>query len=96
MMGEEQMFLVLDGGRCAALNQDSNAALAASMVSAEARRRLEAAGLDRYEARERLTGTAVPLPLRHYKMKIDFAVEALSTLSPLPTDFVSDTYWPDL
>lgn len=89
------MFRVIEGGRGGASVQrlltDPKGA-----VICEGQRRLQAAGLERFEARERLTGDPVPRDLRNFKLQIEFAVEALSSLTPIPADIEADTYWPSL
>ncbi len=65
------------------------------MVAREGRRRLREAGVERYEAREILTGLPMPTTVRAFKVQMEFAVQALSTLNPLPADYMSDGYWPE-
>jgi hypothetical protein len=65
-------------------------------VYAEGQRRIEAAGVARYQARERLTGLPMPHHLKVLKLQIEFATSAIATLSPLPADYMSDRYWPAL
>ncbi|MBW9118112.1 hypothetical protein JNB88_31350 [Rhizobium cauense] len=67
-----------------------------SMVVAEGRRRLQAAGVERYETRERVAGIAMPKSLKYFKLQVDFAVVALTQLSPIPVDYMLDGYWPKL
>lgn len=89
------MFRVIEGGRGGASAHKASADPRGAVVS-EGRRRLTAAGLDRFEARERLTGLPVPRDLRNFKLQIEFAVEALSSLMPIPADIEADKYWPSL
>ena len=86
------MLKVIEGGLSGSLT-DANREHVGS-VAQEGQRRLREAGIDRYEAREKVTGVPIPAGLRIFKLQIEFAVEALSTLSPLPADYESDGYWP--
>lgn len=89
------MFRVIEGGRGGASAQRVSSDPKGAIVS-EGRRRLDAAGLERFEARERLTGVPVPRDLRNFKLQIEFAVRALSSLTPIPADIETDKYWPSL
>ncbi|WP_075289425.1 hypothetical protein [Pararhizobium arenae] len=89
------MFQVIEGGRRGSLPPKEVPA-DTSQIVAEGRRRLSEAGVDRYEARERLTGMSMPAPVRHLRMQIEFAVQALSQLSPTPQDITADHYWPSM
>lgn len=63
-------------------------------VEAEARRRLKAIKLDEWRTREFITGRPVPEDVRHLAAQIEFAAQAIARLSPIPTDFDDDVYWP--
>jgi hypothetical protein len=63
-------------------------------VQREAARRIKAAGFDEAAVREFMTGRAMPDRLRYFKLKVEFAGEALARLTPIPVDFRSDRYWP--
>lgn len=85
------MFRVIDGG----LNQFKSVAQNKNEhIEAEGRRRLREAGVDRFLARENLTGVAMPISLRVFMLQMEFAMEALSKLSPIPTNIMDDGYWP--
>jgi hypothetical protein len=63
-------------------------------VEAEARRRLRAAHIDEWRAREFITGKPAPADIKHLELQITFAALAISRLSPIPADYASDVYWP--
>jgi len=85
------MFRVIEGG----LSQPKNMAGSdREQIEAEGRRRLSEAGVDHYRAREILTGVAMPSSLRAFMLQVEFAVGALSTLSPVPVDICDNGYWP--
>jgi len=63
-------------------------------VRREAARRIKAAGFDEAAVREFMTGRAMPDWLRYFKLKVEFAGEALARLALIPADFRSDRYWP--
>lgn len=63
-------------------------------VQREAGRRIKAAGFDEEAVRAFMSGRAMPDALRYFKLKVEFAGEALARLSPIPADFRSDRYWP--
>ena len=63
-------------------------------VHAEARRRLKALKIDEWKVREFVTGIAMPDDVRHLAMQIEFASQAIARLSPIPSDFADDIYWP--
>jgi hypothetical protein len=63
-------------------------------VRREAARRIKAAGFDEAAVREFMTGRAMPDWLKYFKLKVEFAGDALARLSPIPADFRSDRYWP--
>lgn len=89
------MFRIIEGGQGGASAQSALSDPKGAVMS-EGRRRLNAAGLQAFESRERLTGVPVPRDLRNFKLQIEFAVEALSTLQPMPADIEADKYWPTL
>ena len=87
------MFKVIQGGRSDYPAEEARVDQTWQIL-AEGQRRLQAAGLERYEARERITGVPTPRELRNFKLQLEFAIEALSRLSPVPADITSDRYWP--
>ncbi|MFS2150771.1 hypothetical protein [Rhizobium sp. Rhizsp42] len=85
------MFRVIEGG----LSQSKSVAQNKNEhIEAEGQRRLREAGVDRFQAREKLTGVAMPSSLRLFMLQVEFAVEALSKLSPIPMNIMDDGYWP--
>lgn len=92
--GETGLFRIIDGGLASSSVTLPTDIDPVSQVVAEGQRRLKSAGIDRYEARERLTGIEIPIALRHFKLQMEFAVKALSTLSQIPADITADGYWP--
>ena len=65
-------------------------------VRLEAQRRLNASGYTRHRARALARGADMPDMIRHFALQINFVVEKLTTLKPIPKDFQSDIYWPAL
>jgi hypothetical protein len=65
-------------------------------VRLEAQRRLNAAGYTRHRARSLATGADIPDTIKHFALQINFVVDTLTTLKPIPQDFQSDVYWPTL
>jgi hypothetical protein len=63
-------------------------------VAAEARRRLKAIKLDEWKVREFVTGRPMPEDIRHLALQIEFAAQAIGRLSPIPSNFTDDVYWP--
>ncbi|KKB77501.1 hypothetical protein VW35_14780 [Devosia soli] len=63
-------------------------------VHAEARRRLKALKIDEWKMREFVTGVSIPDDIRHVALQIEFASQAISRLSPIPSDYADDIYWP--
>jgi len=63
-------------------------------VQAEARRRLKAIKLDQWRTREFVTGVPMPDNVRHLSLQIEFAAQAIGRMSPIPSDFADDVYWP--
>jgi hypothetical protein len=63
-------------------------------VRQEAQRRLNASGYTRCRARALATGADMPEAMRHFALQVNFVVDKLTTLRPIPQDFQSDTYWP--
>jgi hypothetical protein len=99
--GTPVRFAVIEGGKewTEPFRQDSQAASAKVMVEdveAEARRRLRAIKLDEWRTREFITGRPMPEEVRHFALQVEFAATAISRLSPIPSDFDSDIYWPRL
>lgn len=95
-MRAKALFRVIEGGRGGPSEDDPNCADTASLVHSEGQRRMAAAGLARFEARERITGIPMPQALKIFKVQIEFAITALSRLCPLPADYRSDGYWPTM
>jgi hypothetical protein len=87
------LLRVIEGGRglTPSVQEETDAR---SLIRAEGIRRLSAAGLEKFEARERLTGISIPRSLFIFKLQVEYTVEALSKLSPLPGDYTADGYWP--
>lgn len=77
------MFKVIEGGLygAAALNAEADQV---SKLRVEGQRRLQQAELEGFEARERVTGIAIPSSVGFFKLQIGFAIHSLSQLSPLP------------
>ncbi|MBB3658969.1 hypothetical protein FHX15_004229 [Rhizobium sp. BK650] len=65
-------------------------------VRREAERRLGASGYHRLRVREFAVGVPMPSAIKYLAMQIEFAVEAICRLDPIPVDFYSDLYWPKL
>ena len=65
-------------------------------VRQEAQRRINASGYTRYRAKSLATGAAIPEPIRHFALQVNYVAEALSGLNPIPEDFQLDFYWPVL
>ncbi|VDS06808.1 hypothetical protein DEVEQU_03973 [Devosia equisanguinis] len=63
-------------------------------IELEAWRRKAALGIDEWRMREYVTGVPVPDRIDHYCQQIEFAAQALMRLSPIPSDFRNDVYWP--
>lgn len=63
-------------------------------VQNEARRRKALLKLDEWELRQYVTDRPVPEHIVQMCMQIDLAAAALVRLSPIPTDFADDLYWP--
>lgn len=85
------MFRVIEGGlsKSKSVAQNKN-----KCIEAEGQRRLREAGVDRFLAREKLTGVAMPSTMRVFMLQVEFAVESLSKLSPIPMNIMEDGYWP--
>jgi hypothetical protein len=83
---------VIEGGR----NQEARRrGPVRADVEAEAARRGKTAGYERMRARHLTTGEPIPKPLQHLKIQMDWVVEALSGIDPIPADYADDKYWPD-
>ena len=65
-------------------------------VRQEAQRRLNASGYTRHRARSLATGAEIPAPIRNYALQVNFVIDTLTALKPIPHDFQSDIYWPVL
>lgn len=65
-------------------------------VRQEAQRRLNASGYTRHRARALATGADMPESYRHFALQVNFVVDTLTALKPIPQDFQSDIYWPVL
>lgn len=76
--------------------QVAPAAVSVEDVEAEARRRLRSIKLNEWRAREFITGQPIPDDVRHYALQVEYAATAIARLSPIPSDFDSDVYWPRL
>ena len=63
-------------------------------VQAEARRRLRCLKIEEWRLREFVTGTPVPDHVSHLALQIEFAAQAIGRLSPIPSDYADDLYWP--
>lgn len=63
-------------------------------VEREARRRLKAIKVEEWRVREFVTGTPMPDSVRHLAMQIEYAAQAIGRLSPIPSDYADDVYWP--
>jgi hypothetical protein len=63
-------------------------------VRQEAQRRLNACGYTRHRARALATGIDMPDAVSHFALQVNFVVETLTALKPIPQDFQSDIYWP--
>lgn len=71
-----------------------NAFVQAEHVEGEARRRKVALRLDEWQMREFVTNKPVPERVRHLVEQIDLAATALMRMSPIPSDYRDDVYWP--
>ncbi|RYH08618.1 MAG: hypothetical protein EON57_05320 [Alphaproteobacteria bacterium] len=63
-------------------------------VRQEAQRRLNNSGYSRHRARALATGTDMPECFVHFALQVNFVVDKLTALKPIPQDFQSDIYWP--
>jgi len=63
-------------------------------VDTEARRRKALLRLDEWRMREFVTGLPMPEMVRQQALQIDLAAQALCCMSPIPSDFADDIYWP--
>jgi hypothetical protein len=63
-------------------------------VLQEARRRKALLNLDEWRLRQYVTDRPVPDHIVQMCRQIDLAAAALARLSPIPTDFGDDLYWP--
>ena len=88
-------FRVIEGGLVSG-DQVASDQIESKQVTDEGMRRLREAGYERFEARRRATGIALPVRIDRFRMQIEFAISALSRLDPIPPDFWHDGYWPAL
>lgn len=63
-------------------------------VESEARRRLRGLKVNEWRTREFITGRPMPQDICEMAKQIEFAAQAIARLSPIPTDFDDDVYWP--
>lgn len=63
-------------------------------VRKEAQRRLNASGYTRHRARSLATGADMPDAMRHFALQVNYVVDTLTALKPIPQDYQSDIYWP--
>jgi hypothetical protein len=87
------MLKLVEGGLSSPVHND-RMGNGLDQIKSEGLRRLKASGFEKYVAREKLTGIAVPTELRVFSLQIEFAISALSTLEPIPNDYARDGYWP--
>lgn len=93
----EMRFAVVDISREWSEPQPHNSAartVDSGEVEHEARRRKAMLKLDEWELRQYVTDRPVPEHIVQMCMQIDLAAAALVRLSPIPTDFADDLYWP--
>jgi hypothetical protein len=83
---------VIEGG-AVAWRRDAGAARVEDVLGEAARRR-RAIGFDEWRVREFVTGRPMPSDIKYLELQITYAADALSRLSPIPSDFDSDIYWP--
>jgi hypothetical protein len=89
-------LILIKGGRYGEPVQLDHDVTDRDRVKQEAARRLRDAGYAQSHIRFLATGSAIPIPLRNFKMQVDFVADTLSRLDPVPRDFASDIYWPKL
>lgn len=87
------LLKLIEGGR-SGLSPIGQRDRACDPVTNEGKRRLREHGLDRYIMRERLTGVPIPPIVKSFQVQIEFAISALSQLTPVPSDITDDGYWP--
>jgi hypothetical protein len=63
-------------------------------VFAEARRRKVALNIDQWQMEEYVSGDPMPARVQRLCKEIDLAANALSRMSPIPSDFADNVYWP--
>jgi len=87
---------VIDGGLGYAgqNGRDSADTVRPEDVEAEARRRLRAGKVHEWRVREFVTGHPMPPDIKYLELQIDFAMQAICKLSPIPADYGDDLYWP--
>ncbi|SEQ60361.1 hypothetical protein SAMN05428969_3661 [Devosia sp. YR412] len=100
IQGIKVRFAVIEGSKWGEPSWQSNSASQARVlvedVEAEARRRLRSCKISDYRTREFLTGQPMPDAIRHFALQVEFAAQAIARLSPIPDDFDSDVYWPQM
>lgn len=92
-------FAVIDGGRewtepRRLVPVVETVSVVVEDVEAEARRRLRALKVNEWRTREFITGQPMPDDIRHMALQIEFAAAAIARLSPIPSDYDDDLYWP--
>ncbi|MBK1793306.1 hypothetical protein JHL21_02200 [Devosia sp. WQ 349] len=65
-------------------------------VFAEARRRKAALNIDQWQMEEYVSGNPMPMRVQRQCKEIDLAANALSRMSPIPSDFADNVYWPPI
>lgn len=94
-MAETNMKLTVIEGGAAERRQDAGA-VRVEDVQAEAARRRRSIGFEEWRVHEFVTGRPMPSEIKYLELQITYAADALSRLSPIPSDFDSDVYWPVL
>lgn len=65
-------------------------------VFAEARRRKAALNIDQWQMEEYVSGNPMPMRVQRQCKETDLAANALSRMSPIPSDFADNVYWPPI
>ncbi|MBJ6985879.1 MULTISPECIES: hypothetical protein [unclassified Devosia] len=63
-------------------------------VFAEARRRKAVLNIEQWQMEEYVSGNPMPMRVQRQCKEIDLAANALSRMSPIPSDFADNVYWP--
>ncbi|MBJ7577975.1 hypothetical protein JHC09_08765 [Devosia sp. MC532] len=63
-------------------------------VFAEARRRKAVLNIEQWQMEEYVSGNPMPMRVQRQCKEIDLAATALSRMSPIPSDFADNVYWP--